>query len=277
MTFDSSHINADSLIDASRKMRLDCLTMGLTAGNEGIHIGGAFSCVEILAALYLITMKCSDKDQTRPYEDRLILSKGHAAPALYAALHQVGLVADEELSTFKQTGSFLTGHPSRDVGRGIDFSSGSLGQGLSLGVGVALAAKLKQETFRTFVIIGDGECDEGSIWEAAMAAAHFKLDNIIAVIDANVLQYDGETEDVMDLGDLSSKWRSFGWDVEEINGHDFNEIIPALERRSSTPRVVIAHTCKGKGVSFSEGVRSWHHARLTDALYAQAVDELSAE
>ena len=271
----NSEIDKCTLLEeAAREMRCDCLKMGLAAGREGIHLGGAFSCIEMLAALYLEVMKRAPEGSGRPYEDRFILSKGHAAPALYAAMRQVGLVAEDELDAFKGDGAFLSGHPSRNVKRGIDFSSGSLGQGLSLAVGVCLAARLKQDDFRTFVVLGDGECDEGSVWEAAMAAAHYRLGNLVAIVDANVLQYDGATGDVMSLGDLPAKWGAFGWEVEEIDGHEFAQVVPALERRSDIPRAVIARTVKGKGAGFAENARAWHHAKLTESLYLQALCDL---
>ena len=198
--------DADRLRGIARDMRRDILEMGLAAGSTGIHLGGAFSCVEILAALYFDVMRFDPRRPGSPERDRLVFSKGHGAPALYAALHRLGLVADDELATFKAPGSFLTGHPSRDLGRGVDFSSGSLGQGLSLGVGCCLAMRrLGNLGSRCFVLLGDGECDEGSVWEAAMSASHYGLGNLCAVVDANGLQYDGPTGEVLSLGDLAAK------------------------------------------------------------------------
>lgn len=256
-------------------MRKDILEMGLAAAKSEIHLGGSLSCVEILAALYLNVMRYKTSCPCDEESDIFIFSKGHGAPALYAAMHQVGLVADDEIKTFKQPGSFLTGHPSRNVERGIVFSSGSLGQGLSLGIGSCLAARhFGYENRRVYVLLGDGECDEGSIWEAAMCAAHYGLSNLIAIVDANGLQYDESTYETMTLGNQVLKWESFGWDAVMVNGHDFSELIPALEASSEKPRVIIAKTVKGKGVSFAEGVASWHSAQLTQKLYDQAMAEI---
>lgn len=271
--------DADRLRGIARDMRRDILEMGLAAGSTGIHLGGAFSCVEILAALYFDVMRFDPRRPGSPERDRLVFSKGHGAPALYAALHRLGLVADDELATFKAPGSFLTGHPSRDLGRGVDFSSGSLGQGLSLGVGCCLAMRrLGNLGSRCFVLLGDGECDEGSVWEAAMSASHYGLGNLCAVVDANGLQYDGPTGEVLSLGDLAAKWGAFGWDVVEVDGHDFAGLVPALGARGEgRPRAVIARTVKGKGASFAEGAPEWHNSRLTRELYETALAELAAD
>lgn len=267
---------AERLKAISAAMRHDILDMGLAAGASGIHLGGSFSCVEILASLYFEVMYFDPDDPGSGTRDRFVFSKGHGAPALWAALHQAGVVADEELATFKKPNTFLTGHPSRNLARGVDFSSGSLGQGLSLGVGSCLAMRQQgNHASRCFVLLGDGECDEGSVWEAAMSASHYGLGNLIAIVDANVLQYDGPTDAVLSLGDLTAKWAAFGWEVEEVNGHSHSELVPALSRRSEKPRAIIAHTVKGKGASFAEGVAAWHNSRLTQALYDQAVEELN--
>lgn len=275
MGYESEATGATRLRQLAASMRKDVLDMGLAAGGMGIHLGGSFSCVEILAALYFDVMRFDAGDPSSPGRDRFIFSKGHGAPALWAALHQAGIVGDGELSTFKQPGSFLTGHPSRNPSRGVDFSSGSLGQGLSLGVGVCLAMRLLGNvSSRCFVLLGDGECDEGSVWEAAMSASHYGLGNLVAVVDANALQYDGPTEEVLSLGDLAAKWSSFGWAVDEVDGHDFGQLIPALRRRTEVPHVVIANTVKGKGAGFAEGVAAWHNSRLTQDLYERALVEL---
>ncbi|WP_165046217.1 transketolase [Adlercreutzia sp. ZJ138] len=262
------------LVDVASSMRKDILDMGLSAGSTGIHLGGSFSCVEILAVLFCAAMNINTTNLEDPNRDRFVFSKGHGAPALWAALHHLGIVADDELGSFKKPGTFLTGHPSRNIARGVDFSSGSLGQGLSLGVGVGLAAKARGIDKRCFVLLGDGECDEGSIWEAAMSAAHFGINNLTAIVDANVLQYDGPTDDVMSLGDLCAKWSAFGWEVREVDGHDVSQLYQAFVRESDAPVVVIARTVKGKGASFAEGVSAWHNSRLTQQLYNQAINDL---
>ena len=269
------HVEA-SLRASAVKMRADCLRMANAAGNEGAHLGGAFSCIEILAALYLEVMNFNPKKLDDPSRDRFVFSKGHGVQAQYAVFRQLGLVSEDELDTFKRSGSFLTGHPSMNPERGIEYSSGSLGQGLSLGVGSCLAMRqLGNDRSRVFVLLGDGECDEGQVWEAAMSACHYRLDNLVAIIDRNWLQYDGKTEDVVSLGSLGDKWRAFGWAVLEVDGHNFSELVPALNHRADgEPLAIIANTVKGKGISFTENVVSWHHSRLTPALYEQAEIEL---
>lgn len=272
----------EELREAACQARLSCLDMALHADKEGAHLGGAFSSIEIVVALYRHVMRFDIDDLSAEARDRFIFSKGHGAPALYAVLAQLGIIDKEELNTFKDPDSFLSGHPSICIERGIDFSTGSLGQGLSLAVGSMLGMRRKgNETSRVFVLLGDGECDEGSVWEAAMAAAHYKLCNVIAVVDANGLQYDGSTDAVLNLGSLSEKWCAFGWDVYEIDGHDFEEILAAFDAIDARvgidkPAVIVARTVKGKGVSFMENNRSWHHGRLTKALHDQAVEEVEA-
>lgn len=268
-----------SLRMSALEMRKDCLRMAFAAGNEGAHLGGAFSCIEILAALYFAVMNFDPKALDDPMRDRFVFSKGHGVQAQYAAFRQLGIISEDELDTFKASGSFLTGHPSMNPGRGIEYSSGSLGQGLSLGVGSCLAMRqLGNDTSRVFVLLGDGECDEGQIWEAAMSACHYKLDNLVAIIDRNGLQYDGKTEEVVALGSLVDKWRAFGWEALEVDGHDFGELVPALRYCvEGKPLVIVANTVKGKGITFTENVVSWHHGRLSSALYEQAKSELDEE
>ena len=272
----SGEVVVSDVTEKARQMRADCLVMGLAAGNSGIHLGGSCSAIEILATLYFGAMRfdpCNPGDFLR---DRFVFSKGHGVPAQYAAFHQMGLVSDADLRTFKHEGSRLTGHPSLGLVEGVDFASGSLGQGLSLGVGTCLALRRKGNgTSRVFVLMGDGECDEGSVWEAAMSAAHYALGNLVAVIDANALQYDGETSRVLGLGDLCGKWRAFGWDAVEVDGHDVEALAEVFSQpAASRPRAVVAHTVKGKGFSFSENVAAWHHSRLTRDLYDQGMREL---
>ena len=187
----------------------------------------------------------SPADETR---DRFIFSKGHGVMAQYAAYRQIGLLTEEQILTYKQSGSVVTAHPSLNPDLGVEFSSGSLGQGLSQGVGVALALKRKGNLdSRVFVLLGDGECDEGSVWEAAMAAASYRLDNLVAIVDKNGLQYDGDTEKVLALDDLAAKWSAFGWDAVDVDGHDVAKLLEAFSTRGDKPLAVIAHTVKGKG------------------------------
>lgn len=246
--------------------------MGLAAGGYGAHMGGSLSIIEIVVALYFDVMKY-DSGSKLP-SDHLILSKGHGILAQYAALAEIGVISEEELSTFKQDGSRLTAHPSVNSQLGIDFATGSLGQGLSLGLGQAIGIKRHDKTERVFVVLGDGECDEGSIWEAALMAPQFKLDNVVAIVDENTLQFDAPTSEVINLGSLAEKWLAFGWDVLEVDGHDIRQIVEALNRPQTAPRAIIAHTDKGKGVSYMEGKAEWHNNRLTRGLYERAMEEL---
>jgi transketolase len=266
---------------AARQIRRYTMQMSLVAGPHGAHAGGALSMVEILSVLYLDVLRYDVKNPRWEQRDRFILSKGHGAPSLYAALCLAGFLEEKELSTFKANETRLYGHPSIDLSIGIEFSSGSLGQGLSLGVGTALALKLRgNDSSRVFVVLGDGECNEGSVWEAAMSAAHFGLPNLVAIVDRNGMQYDGFTEPVMNTGDLAAKWRSFGWIVREVDGHDVTALHDALTSPTggpaAAPLAIIARTIRGKGVSFMENARVWHHSRLTQAMYDQAMAELDA-
>ena len=262
----------------TREMRIDLLKMGLAAKSAGAHLGGSLSLVEVMAALYGGVMRFDPANPQAENRDRLIFSKGHGVMAQYVALKQVGVLTEEELLTYKTTGSVVSAHPSIHQARlGIDFASGSLGQGLSQGVGVALALRRKQnELVRVFVILGDGECDEGSVWEAAAAAAHYRLNNLIAIIDQNQLQYDGPTAQVLDLSDMTAKWRAFGWEVISVDGHDVEAVAAACDKCGDRPLAIIAQTIKGKGVSFMENVPAWHHGMVTQKIYDQAMAELEA-
>lgn len=260
---------------AVNEMRKDALKMALAGKNEGAHLGGGLSMIEIMVVLYRAIMKIDVKKPKMEERDRFILSKGHGVLALYAALKQVGFIRDEELNSFKANQTFLYGHPSMNLNKGIEFSSGSLGQGLSLGVGTCLALKAKKnQTARAFVLLGDGECDEGSVWEAAASAAHYQLNNLVAIIDKNNLQYDGLTEQVLNMNSLTDKFKAFGWNVKEVDGHNIEDLYDALIDYSSKPLVIIANTVKGKGISFMENKREWHHSRLTQKQYDEAMAEL---
>lgn len=244
------------------------------------HPGGSLSGTDILTVLY---QKClnipSDWEKSPNFEnrDRFILSKGHASPLLYSILAEHKLIDENELMTFRKLNSRLQGHPSRIYNvPGVEVSTGSLGQGLSLACGIAMGLKLNKKPANVIVYLGDGELQEGSCWEAFMQAAHRNLDNMIAIVDRNMLQIDGSTEKVMALGDVGVKLRAFGWDVIEINGHDFNEIYNAVElgKKSSKPFAIVAHTIKGKGVSFMENQAGWHGKAPNDEQLAQALEEL---
>ncbi len=240
------------------------------------HPGGSLSVADILACLYFHEMRHNPKDPKWPDRDRLVLSKGHAAPALYAALALAGYFPVEELKNLRKIGHFLQGHPCMKKVPGVDMSTGSLGHGLSVAVGMALAGKLDKKDYRVFAILGDGEVQEGQIWEAANAASHYKLDNLIAILDRNKLQIDGPTEEIMHLEPLAWRWQAFGWDVIEIDGHDIEEILDTFHeiKLNEKPTVIIANTIKGKGVSFMEGTLSFHGKPPSEEQYIRAMSEL---
>ncbi len=243
----------------ARKLRRQVITMIVAAGSG--HPGGSLSAADIITALYFRIMRHDPKNLTWADRDRFILSKGHAAPILYAALAECGYFPQEELLTLRKLGSRLQGHPDRNLTPGVEMSTGSLGQGLSVAVGMALAGKLDSRDYRVYALLGDGECDEGQVWEAALAASQFKLDNLIAIVDHNHLQLDDLCCNIMDLEPLPDKWCAFGWHVMEVNGHDFEDIVPALEHARTVtgkPTMIIAHTVKGKGVSFMENNVDFH-------------------
>lgn len=266
---------AERLRQMAKRMRLRALKMALDAGKNGAHIGPAMSCMEIFSVLYGNVMNF---DVSNPYwaeRDRFIASKAHCVLAYYAALCETGFLTEEELDTFEKNGTSLAGHPVADLEKGIEYSGGSLGQALPVGVGMAIDAKQKGRRHKIYILLGDGECDEGSNWEAFMAATHFGLDNLTVILDKNQLQYDGPTDEIMNLGDFSKKMKSFGWTVTEINGHDISELLDAFSLQpGGQPYMIIANTVKGKGVSFMENVREWHHARLTQKQYETAVAEV---
>ena len=261
----------------SKRMRKLTLDLALEAGASSSHLGGGLSIIDITATLYGAVMSYDPSNPEWIERDRFILSKGHGVLGLYTALYEAGFISKDELLTFEKSGSFLAGHPIINREKGIEFSNGSLGMGLSLGIGVALAGKLRNINYRVFVLIGDGECNEGSIWEAAQAGAHYELDNLITIIDRNNFQQTGANKDIMSIGDIASKWRSFGWETEEIEGHDIKKIYDSLtkNRTKGKPFALIAHTIKGKGISFAENNNDWHHATLTKSLYDQAVEEMN--
>jgi len=260
---------------AARRIRRRIIDMAYGTGNTGAHLGGSLSMVELLAGLYVGTIQYKPDDPAWEGRDRVILSKGHAALALYPVLAEAGIIRREELATFKQDGSRLGGHPTLNGLPGIEFASGSLGQGLSLGVGVCLALKRKNNHgSRIFVLLGDGECDEGSVWEAAASASHFGLDQLVAIVDINAIQYDGFTSDIMKMEPFENKWKAFGWDVITIDGHNIGEIVDAYSHRGNKPVAILAHTVKGKGVSFMENNWKYHNASLPKTLYEQAIEEL---
>lgn len=243
------------------------------------HPGGSLSAADILTVLYTKSLNIPkewDKAENFEARDRFVLSKGHASPVLYATLAEYGVIPKEELPTFRKLGSRLQGHPSREHMPGVEASTGSLGQGLSLACGIAMALKLDKNPANVVVYLGDGEIQEGSCWEAFMQGAHRNLNNIIAIIDRNKLQIDGNTEEVMSLGDLKAKLEAFGWETVEIDGHNFDEIYDAVEqgKKSQKPFAIIANTVKGKGVSFMENQAGWHGKAPNDEQLEQALKDL---
>ena len=268
----------ENLQEASKRVRRNIVKMVHSAKSG--HPGGSLSGADILTVLYkkcLNIPKDWNKSSDFVQRDRFILSKGHASPLLYSILAEHGIIEEEILSTFRKINSKLQGHPSKGYINGIEVSTGSLGQGLSLGCGIAMGLKLDKNPAHVVVYLGDGELQEGSCWEAFMQAGHRKLDNLIAIIDRNKLQIDGCTEDVMALGNVANKIKEFGWETTEINGHDYKEIYDAIERakKSNKPFAIIAHTTKGKGVSFMENNAGWHGKAPNDEQLAIALEELN--
>lgn len=241
------------------------------------HPGGSLSAVEILTALYFDQMNIDPTNPKMEDRDRFVLSKGHAAPALYATLAKRGYFEREELNHLRKLGSMLQGHPDMKKIPGVEMSTGSLGQGFSVACGMAMAAKLDNAPWNVYALLGDGEVQEGIIWEAAMSAAHYKLDNMIAFLDYNGLQIDGEVESVMSINPIEDKFKTFGWNVITIDGHDFDQIFAALDMAKDTvgkPTMIIAKTIKGKGVSFMENQASWHGSAPNEEQLEQALSEL---
>jgi transketolase len=264
------------LNEMARKMRRNILDMAYGCGGNA-HVGGGLSIVEIMAVLYGAVMNFDAKNPRDPDRDRFILSKGHGVLGYYAALAQSGFFPEELLETFQRDGTELVAHPVMNQALGIESSNGSLGQGLSFAVGVAIAAKLRRKNFHTYVLLGNGECDEGSVWEAVMLASQRGLDNLTAVVDCNAMQSDGNSEDIINLSPMSEKFAAFGWETAAADGHDVKALYAALSPRTpggGRPRAVIADTVKGRGVSFMENSKDWHHNRLTQALYERALAEM---
>lgn len=259
----------------AKNMRKHVLDIALVAGKNSSHLGGSLSTIEIIATLFSI-MKMDFNNPQLELRDRFILSKGHGCLGYYAALAEKKFIQFDELKTFEKSDSDLLGHPVINKNKGIEFSNGSLGMGLSLGIGVALAGKRKNINFNVYVLMGDGECNEGSVWEASLSAPNLNVSNLKAIIDRNNFQQTGTGAEIMNLGDLKEKWKSFGWDVHEVDGHDITGLYNLFNKTNNNqkPICVIAHTVKGKGFSFSENNNDWHHAILTQKQYEIALNEL---
>ena len=249
----------------------------ITSAGSG-HPGGSLSAIDIITTLYFKVLRHRPTDPEWSDRDRFILSKGHAAPALYAALARTGYFPIEELTTLRQLGARLQGHPEKGRLPGIEASTGSLGQGLSIGAGMALAGRLDQKNYRVYVLMGDGEVNEGQVWEAALFAAHYKIDSLTAILDCNRQQLDGWTKEIMNIDPIAEKWRSFGWHLIEIDGHDFNAILSAFSEAQTAgkPTLILAHTTKGKGVSFMENNLEFHGMAPTPEQFQTAMAELHA-
>ncbi len=262
--------------DIAKKARKEILNM--IYRTKSPHIGSSFSIVEILIALYFKILSVSPDNPQTENRDRFILSKGHGCPALYAVLSLKGFINQRCINGFAVNGGTLEHHPTRDIKRGIEVSTGSLGHGLSIGAGMAISAKYDKSSYRIFALLSDGEMNEGDVWEAAMFASHHKLDNLVGIIDYNKIQALGRTNEVVNLEPLAQKWSAFGWEVREIDGHNFEEIINTLENipyGQGKPIVLIAHTVKGKGVSFMENKLLWHYRCPNKEEYTKALKELS--
>lgn len=269
-----SQLDKKKTQDLAKRLRKNILDMSLVAGSASSHFGGALSCIDIVAVLFKNIInynKDNFKDLSR---DRFVLSKGHACMALYSILYELELLNDDELNSFEKSQSILLGHPVKNLDKGIEVSTGSLGMGVSVSMGFAIAAKKNKIENKIYTILGDGECNEGSVWEVALSAPKFNLDNLVLIIDRNNFQQTGKSNDILDLNSLTSKWNSFNWEVCEINGHDITEIYDALKKETKLPKVIIANTIKGKGFSFSENNNDWHHKILTKNQYEEALKEL---
>lgn len=273
MGFDRALI--EELEEWARQLRVHVLRMTHAAGSG--HPGGSLSATDIVTALYFHVLRIDPSNPGWPDRDRFVLSKGHAAPVLYAALAERGFFSPSELLTLRQLGSLLQGHPEYGTTPGVEACAGAEGHGLSIGVGMSLAARLDGRDYRTFVMVGDGENDTGETWEAAMTAAHFRLDNLTGILDRNGLQQEGRTESIMSLEPLAEKWRAFGWHVVDIDGHSIEAVLGAIEEAKSVrgrPTMILARTVKGKGVSFMENEVGFHGKPPSDAQLQQALTEL---
>jgi len=272
----SNSDSSDMLIETARRCRREIVKMTHRAAAG--HPGGSLSAIDILTALYCRRLNIDPENPDDPERDRFILSKGHASPGMYAILHESGFLSEDDLTSFRKLGGVCQGHVDMKWTPGVDFSAGSLGMGLSFGIGCALAARLDGSDRTTFVMLGDGELQEGQVWEAAIAAVHHEIGNLKVFVDRNRIQNDDFVEKQMRIFDVAAKWDGFGWAVREIDGHDMDEILSAIQWLDSItdgPAVVIAHTVKGKGVSFMENNPKFHGAAPNDEQLAQALEELA--
>ncbi len=267
--------NIKELEKLANEIRIQIINQVYNA-NSG-HPGGSLSSTDILTVLYFNQMNINEKEPQSPLRDRFVLSKGHCVPALYATLAKRGFIKEEELTKFRKIDGLLQGHPDKNKVPGIDMSTGSLGQGLSVANGMAISSKMNHEGYRVYCLLGDGEIEEGQVWEAAMTASKYKLDNLCVVVDSNNLQIDGTVEEVKGLDNIEGKFKNFGFNTIVVNGHDMQQLIDSFETAKLTkgkPTVIIAKTVKGKGVSFMEGKAEWHGKAPNEEQYKQAIKEL---
>lgn len=274
----NKHLQLEICEELANRIRVNSLKMAHMAGNNGAHMGSNLCIVDILAAVYGGVLNFDPTQPTWKGRDRFILSKGHGSMALFAALEAVGVISEERLLTFSQNGGDLlcTSHLVPELGQ--EYSNGTLGFGLSYSVGLALAARQTKDPYHVYVLLGDGECNEGSVWEAAMSSSHFKLENLTAIIDLNLMQSDGHAKDVLNI-DLENIWKGFNWEVISIqDGHNMSQLLEAFEqpRTQGKPRVIIAPTIKGKGISFMENNPEWHHGLVTKEIFQQGITELKS-
>lgn len=268
-------MNLKNTKNFAKNIRKNIVYTAYKAGSKSAHIGGALSIADIMAVLYSNILKIKKTTTLEDKRDRFILSKGHACLALYSALVEKKIIKKKDLETFETDGSYLLGHPIINKLSGIEFSTGSLGMGLSLGIGVAIAAKKKKKSHKVFVLMGDGECNEGSVWEAILCACHFKLDNMVIIVDKNNLQQTGKSSDIMDLKGLTNKFKSFGCHTIEIDGHDLKKIFNSITKKcSNKPKVIVARTIKGKGIKLFENDNTWHHSIITKTIYKDILKKI---
>ena len=273
-----SSLDERQLIEKTRELRILILKM-ITAAGSG-HPGGSLSAIDVLGVLYYNIMRHDPQNPNWKERDRFILSKGHVCPALYAVLADYGYFSVNELDSLRKYGAILQGHPCMDKIPGVEVSAGSLGQGLSIATGIALGARLNKESYRVYCMMGDGEIQEGQIWEAAMAAGHYKLDHLCAIVDYNKIQIDGLVDEVMTINPCADKWQAFNWNVIEVDGHNVVEIEKAFRRAEEykgKPTVIIAHTVKGKGVPFMENCSAWHGTAPNDKQLDMALSHFKIE
>ena len=264
------------LIASSIEARKNILKMAYSAGSASAHVGGALSIIDVIVILFKSILKIREGKKILIERDKFILSKGHGCLAYYSVLINEGFIDNKELISFEKSGSDLMGHPIINKNKGIEFSTGSLAMGLSIGVGLAIAKKIKKTKHKVYVVIGDGECNEGAIWESAMSAYKYNLDNLVVILDKNNFQQTGSTKEIMDTFNLENKWQSFGWDVITIDGHNHQEIFNELKKdnKKDIPKILIANTIKGKGISLFENNNQWHHSVVSKKIFDEAIQEL---